>query len=125
MSAEDRITRVESAFVMLSELVQNHGERFDTHREWLNKLGARMDELAAAQANTEQKLAALVDAQIHTEQQFARLAEAQARTEDELRRLSEAQARSDQRVDRLADRMNSLADMVERVIGGGGGGEGL
>jgi len=111
MSTEDRIERVESAFVMLSNLVQSHGERFDTHREWLNELGARMVELAAAQAE-------LTAAQANTEQKLAALVDAQIRTEEELRRLSEAQDRSDQRMD-------SLADTVKRVLGARGGEEGL
>jgi multidrug resistance efflux pump len=107
MSTEDRVAELESAFVTLTRLVQSHGERFDTHLDWINQLGAAQAtlttaqaELASAQANSEQKIAALVDAQI--------------RTEDELRRLAEQSAQANARVDRLAE-------MVERLTEGRNG----
>ena len=107
MSTEDRVAELESAFVTLTRLVQSHGERFDTHLDWINQLGAAQTtltaaqaELASAQANSEQKIAALVDAQI--------------RTEDELRRLAEAGAQANARVDRLAE-------LVERLMEGRNG----
>jgi chromosome segregation ATPase len=93
MSTEDRVAELENAFVTLTRLVQSHGERFDTHLEWINRLGA-------ASADSEQKIAALVDAQI--------------RTEDELRRLAEQSAQANARVDRLAE-------MVERLMEGRNG----
>lgn len=109
MSTEDRVAELESAFVTLTRLVQSHGERFDTHLEWINQLGAAQaqltaaqSELTAAQANSEGKIAALVDAQI--------------RTEDELRRLAEQNAQANARVDRLAQ-------MVERLMEGRNGQE--
>ncbi|HYH87264.1 MAG TPA: hypothetical protein VEX60_17565, partial [Pyrinomonadaceae bacterium] len=71
MNAEERVAQLESAFVTLTRLVQSHGERFDTHLGWINQLGAAQADLAAAQANSEQKIAALVDAQIHTEEVVA------------------------------------------------------
>lgn len=107
MSTEDRVAELESAFVTLTRLVQSHGERFDTHLDWINQLGAAQAtltaaqaELASAQANSEQKIAALVDAQIQTE--------------DELRRLAEQSAQANARVDRLAE-------MVERLMEGRNG----
>jgi conjugal transfer/entry exclusion protein len=60
VSTEERVAQLESAFATLVQLVRDHGERFDTHLAWINQLGA-------AQVNSEQKIAALVDAQIHTE----------------------------------------------------------
>lgn len=93
MSTEDRVAELESAFATLVRLVQSHGERFDTHLAWINRLGE-------AQADSEQKIAALVDAQI--------------RTEDELRRLAEQSAQANARVDRLAE-------MVERLMEGRNG----
>jgi hypothetical protein len=93
VSTEDRVAQLESAFATLTQLVRNHGDRFDTHLAWINRLGE-------AQADSEQKIAALVDAQI--------------RTEDELRRLAEAGAQANARIDRLAE-------MVERLMEGRNG----
>jgi hypothetical protein len=93
MSTEDRVAQLESAFATLVQLVRSHGERFDTHLAWINRLGE-------AQADSEQKIAALVDAQI--------------RTEDELRRLAEQGAQANARI-------NRLAEMVERLIEGRNG----
>lgn len=107
MSTEDRVAELEGAFVTLTRLVQSHGERFDTHLDWINRLGA-------ASADSEQKIAALVDAQI--------------RTEDELRRLAEQGAQVNARIDRLVEqsqqanaRVDRLAEMVERLAKGRSG----
>lgn len=86
---EDRVTQLETAFATLVQLVRDHGERFDTHLEWINRLGE-------AAADSEQKIAALVDAQI--------------RTEDELRRLAEQGAQANARIDRLAEAVERLAE---------------
>jgi chromosome segregation ATPase len=121
MSTEDRVAQLESAFVTLTQLVQNHGDRFDAHMTWINELGEtttrlnasaarlneRMEELAAAQANSEGKIAALVDAQI--------------RTEDELRRLAEAQRHSEVTAAEANARLDRLAVMVERLMEGRNG----
>jgi chromosome segregation ATPase len=93
VSTDERVAQLESAFVTLTQLVQSHGERFDTHMTWINRLGE-------AQADSEQKIAALVDAQI--------------RTEDELRKLAEQGAQANARLDRLAQ-------MVERLMEGRNG----
>jgi chromosome segregation ATPase len=100
MSTEDRVAQLESAFVTLTQLVRNHGERFDTHMTWINRLGE-------AQADSEQKIAALVDAQI--------------RTEDELRRLAEAQRHSEATAAEANARLDRLAQMVERLMEGRNG----
>jgi peptidoglycan hydrolase CwlO-like protein len=100
MSTEDRVAQLESAFATLVQLTRSHGERFDTHMGWINQLGEAQAELTAAQANSEQKIAALVDAQI--------------RTEDELRKLAEQGAQANARLDRLAQ-------MVERLMEGRNG----
>jgi chromosome segregation ATPase len=93
VSTEDRVAQLESAFATLVQLVRNHGERFDTHLAWINRLGE-------AQADSEEKIAALVNAQI--------------RTEDELRKLAEQGAQANARLDRLAV-------MVERLMEGRNG----
>jgi multidrug efflux pump subunit AcrA (membrane-fusion protein) len=115
MSTEDRVAELENAFVTLTRLVQSHGERFDTHLDWINQLGAAQAtltaaqaELASAQANSEQKIAALVDAQIQTE--------------DELRRLAEAQRHSEETAAAANARLDRLAEMVERLMEGRNGG---
>ena len=52
----ERITRLEESFVMLVEMTRRHGEG--------------MEELRAAQAESEHKLAALADAQAHTDRRL-------------------------------------------------------
>jgi chromosome segregation ATPase len=108
LSTEERVARLENAFATLLEMAQNQSGRLDDHLGWINQLGSRMEELAAAQANSEQKIAALVDAQIHTEEALRRLADEQARTSAQL-------AETNARIDRLAE-------TVEKIVGGQAGG---
>jgi peptidoglycan hydrolase CwlO-like protein len=90
---------LENAFTTLFEMAQNHDDRMDDHNGWINQLGSRMEELATAQANTEQKIAALVDAQI--------------RTEDAMARLANAQAHTDETVATLASKVDALTDLIK------------
>jgi hypothetical protein len=50
---EDRVLRLENAFATLVEIQRGLEERFDTHRQWINELGAAQVELTRAQARTE------------------------------------------------------------------------
>ena len=110
MSTEERLSRLENAFVTLTRLAESLDERLNTQLSWINELGA-------AQANSEARIAALADAQIHTEGRMARvetalasLAEAQTRTENALAKLAEAQSHTDQRLDALIDVVRGLRD---------------
>jgi hypothetical protein len=103
LSTEDRVSQLESAFATLVQLTRSHGERFDTHMGWINQLGQAQAELTAAQANSEEKIAALVDAQIHTEA-------VAAATNERIDRLVELVARTDAK-------LNRLAELVERLAG--------
>ena len=101
MTTEERVLRLENAFVMLTELVRNAEERSDDHDKWINELGA-------AQANSEAKIAALADAQIKNESaiasltlKMAALADAQVKTEEALAGLATAQAATDRRLNNL------------------------
>jgi chromosome segregation ATPase len=103
VSTEERLSRVENAFVTLTRLVENISGRMDQHSQWINQLGE-------AQVNADARIAALADAQIHTEERMVRvetalaaLVEAQARTESALARLAEAQAHTTQKLDALLD----------------------
>ncbi len=58
-----RIARLEESFLTLVELARRSDERVDQHQEWINQLGA-------AQAESERKIAALADAQAHTDQRL-------------------------------------------------------
>ncbi|MDQ1557420.1 MAG: hypothetical protein QOD32_480 [Pyrinomonadaceae bacterium] len=107
---DERMTGLEDSFKMLVELARNASERADQHESWINDLGA-------AQANSETKIAALADAQIRTDEslimlreaqansdiKIAALADAQIRTDESLVRLAEAQAHTEQRLDALID----------------------
>ena len=75
--------------------------------QWTLRAEERIDELRAAQADSEAKIAALADAQIKTEGALAKLAEAQARAEQ---RLSEAQAHTEQRFDALIDIVREMRE---------------
>lgn len=108
MSTDERVAQLESAFSTMMQLVRNQEERLDQHMDWINQLGSRtaemakhMEELAAAQTNSEVKIAALVDAQIQTEEALARLAEAQRHTE-------QTAAQTNARLDRLAESVERL-----------------
>jgi chromosome segregation ATPase len=110
MTNEERIVRLEQSFVILTQLARSADERMDTHQSWIN-------DLAAAQANSEAKIAALTDAQIQSESRMnelraaqansdakiAALADAQARTESSMDELRGAQANSEARIAALAD----------------------
>ena len=85
----------------LIHLAERASERADTQDGWINELGR-------AQGETDRKRAALVDAQVETEHKMGALIDAQMQTEQALGRLTE-------RVDRLAQ-------TVERHISGGHGG---
>src|SRR3954470_19798618 len=85
MTNEERITRLENSFVILTELARSADEWRDTHRDWINQLAEAQTNLAESRANTDVKIAALVDAQMRTENaqadaeaKFASLATAQA-----------------------------------------------
>ncbi len=82
MSSEDRLARVERIIDNLVKVALSTDER--------------MEILAAAQANSETKIAALADAQIRTEAALANLT-------DKMAQLAEAQAHTDQRLDALID----------------------
>lgn len=58
-----RTARLEESFVMLTELAGRHEERLDAHDE-------RQDELRAAQAESERKIAELAEAQAHSDRRM-------------------------------------------------------
>jgi DNA repair exonuclease SbcCD ATPase subunit len=95
MTTEDRLLRLENAFVTLTDLAESIDRRLDTHDSWINRLGE-------AQAHTEERIAALIDAQVRTEDALARLAEAQASNECSVATLT-----------RLADEMDARLSAVE------------
>jgi hypothetical protein len=94
MSTEERLARLENAFVNLTRLAESLDERLNTQLSWINSLGE-------AQANSEAKIAALADAQIKTEGALVRLAEAHTK-------LAESQTHTDQRLDALIDIVREL-----------------
>jgi uncharacterized protein YdgA (DUF945 family) len=89
MNTEERLVRLENAFVNLTRLVESLDERLNTQLSWINSLGE-------AQANSDAKIAALADAQIKTEDALVKLAEAHTK-------LAESQAHADKRLDALID----------------------
>jgi peptidoglycan hydrolase CwlO-like protein len=100
MSSEERLTNLEEFVKLMTQ--------------WTLRAEERTDELRAAQAESEAKIAALADAQIKTESVMAslggsmnELAAAQARAEQ---RFSEAQTHTEQRLDALIDIVREMRD---------------
>ena len=102
MSTEERVTQLEQAFVTVTQLLQNHSERLDTHMDWVNQLGSGLTELRAAQAESERRIAQLIDEHIRTEETFRQLAESQRRTDAKV-------FNTDARLDRLAEIVERMA----------------
>jgi hypothetical protein len=114
MTTEERVLRLENGFATLAELVaqeksrtdvllqivRDHDERSAQQLTWINELGA-------AQANADERIAALADAQIKTEEALAQLVGAQRRTDEAL--IS------------LTTRIDRLAETVERIVEGRNG----
>jgi peptidoglycan hydrolase CwlO-like protein len=89
MSNEERLTNLEE----FNRLIM----------QWARSAEERMDELRAAQANSEAKIAALADAQIRTESVVAALGE-------QMKELAAAQAHTDQRLDALIDIVRGMRE---------------
>ncbi|MDQ3906803.1 MAG: hypothetical protein M3268_00490 [Acidobacteriota bacterium] len=89
MSDEERLTNLEE----FSRLIM----------QWARRAEERMDELSAAQANSERKIAALADAQIQTEEAIKKLSEKMAD-------LAAQQAHTDQRLDALIDIVREMRE---------------
>jgi hypothetical protein len=123
MSTEERVTQLEQAFVTVTELLRNHSERLDTHMDWINQLGA-------AQAESERRYAQLIDEHIRTDDEFKKLAASQQRTEEALRQLTastnetmrqlaESQRQANAKVFDTDARLDRIAEAVERMTQSG------
>jgi len=115
----------------LLQLVHDHDTRSETQMTWINSLGARMEELAAAQANADTKIAALADAQIRTEETIARINATQANADTKIVALADAQIRTEEAIARtnealasLTGRVDHLSETIERYISEGRNGQG-
>jgi len=89
MAAEERLTNLEEFAGLMMK--------------WARRAEERMDELAAAQANSEAKIAALADAQIKTESVVAALGE-------QMRELATQQGHGDRRLDALIDIVREMRE---------------
>ncbi len=134
MNVEERLARVEQAFVTLTELAVRADERMDSHDRSFNELDTKIAALTDAQIKTEAVLAKLAETQERTDVRLAemqertdaklvKLAEAQERTDAALARLAQAQERTDAKLAETDARLNRLADIVERHISGGRDGQ--
>ncbi len=109
MSTEERVTQLEQAFVTVTRMLQNHSERLDTHMDWINQLGA-------AQAESERRIAQLIDEHIRTEETLRQFA---ASTNEALQQLAESQRRTDAKVFNTDARLDRIAEAVERLARNG------
>lgn len=89
MSDDERVTNLQEFARLIMQWARQTEERLDVWAE-------RMNELSAAQANSEAKIAALADAQIRTETVVSALGE-------QMRELAAAQTHTYQRLDALID----------------------
>ena len=94
MGDDERLANLQEFARLMMQWARRAEERFEEFREGMN-------ELRAAQANSEAKIAALADAQIRTEAVVAALGE-------QMRELAVTQAHSDQRFDALIDIVRGL-----------------
>jgi septal ring factor EnvC (AmiA/AmiB activator) len=86
---DERLADLQEFAKLMMQWARRAEERFEEFREGMN-------ELRAAQANSETKIAALADAQIKTEAVVTALGE-------QMKELATTQAHSDQRLDALID----------------------
>ncbi len=96
-------------------IVEERVKEIRVTREDFNALTGAVQELAQAQARTEQRVEELAQAQARTEQRVEELAQAQARTEERVEELAQAQARTEQRVGGLERAMQELAQAQART----------
>lgn len=86
---ERRIKTVEEAIVLLTELTTSHSDR-------LEKSVFDMDELRAAQRQTDEKMNMLIDAQIKTEDGMQKL-------EEKMRELADITKHAHLRIDKIEE----------------------
>jgi predicted nucleic acid-binding Zn-ribbon protein len=95
VSTEDRVLKLENAFTTLVELVRNMDER--------------MDDSNARTASGETNLAALSQIVLEVETNLVALSQI-------VLELAQSQKRSDERLDKFTERVDRLADTVEKFI---------
>ena len=120
MSTEEGVSQLEQSFKILVELARRADERMDDHLAWINQLGAAQAELAAAQANADTKIAALADAQIRAEDEMAESRREMAEFRHEMAEFRRVTARLSGRQTETDARLDRLAELVERYVGGRG-----
>ena len=122
MSVEDRVLRLESFAAdvrehtrLLTEVIRRMDERDDRHETWI-------DELHAAQANSDAKIAALTDAQIRTGERIGAMADAQAHADARIAALADAQiktegalVRMETAITRNSGDINQLTELVRQL----------
>lgn len=122
MSVEERLLRLENAFATLAELqadqhrrVKGLEESFVLLTTLVRSQNEGMDEVRAAAADADARIAALADAHIRTEDALARLTERMDGLAERVDRLGE-------HVNQLTERVDRIAAVVERHVGDGHGG---
>lgn len=119
MTTEERLLRLENSFSSLSELAakseantaqlielaRNADERMDDHEKWINELGA-------AQANSEARIAALADAQIKTEAVITSLGQKVDSLAQQVGELTAAQSATDRRLNALIDGLSKFGNSL-------------
>ena len=95
MGDDERLTDLQEFAGLMMQWARRAEERFNEFRDGIN-------ELRAAQANSEAKIAALADAQIRTEAVVSALGE-------QMRELAATQAHSDQRLGALIDIVRGMS----------------
>jgi chromosome segregation ATPase len=132
--ADERQDSMSESIKLLTQMIQRHDERFENVEAEQSNADVRIAALADAQIKTEESLnrieaqMARTDADVHLatlEAQVARtdadvriaaLADAQIKTEESLNRIEAQMARTD-------ERLNRLADTIERHITEGHNGQ--
>ncbi|MBA3767362.1 MAG: hypothetical protein H0W99_10310 [Acidobacteria bacterium] len=123
MSIEDRVINLEQAFLALNTLAKRADERHDSVSESIKLLtqmiqhhDERFDRSEAEQSNADARIAALADAQIRTEDALKELSATQSNADTRIAALADAQIKTEEALAKLTEKLDSLADTVERHI---------
>jgi myosin heavy subunit len=100
---------------LVETVEQNMRAQLAVRREDFDSLRAAVQELAAAQQRTEQRVEELAAAQQRTEQRVEELAAAQQRTEQRVEELAAAQQQASERLDRVEAAIERLTEAQTRT----------
>jgi septal ring factor EnvC (AmiA/AmiB activator) len=120
VSIEDRVVNLEQAFLALMKRDDDRhdtvGESIKLLTEMIEHHEKRLDGVHEEQSNADGRIAALADAQIRTEDALKELSTTQSHADERIAALADAQIRTEGALAKLTEKLDRLADTVERHI---------